>query len=68
MNASKQQYQLSTLDSGIDAGQGINVRPGKSNNKNKRSALNKHRAWQISVSYHVEKKSFCGKSCSKSQT
>ena len=33
-----------TLESGIDVGQGINVGPGKFVKKNKRRALNKHRA------------------------
>ena len=32
----------STLASGIDAGQGINVGPGKFGKKNKRRALNTH--------------------------
>ena len=35
---------LTTLESGIDVGQGINVRHGKFVKKNKRKALNKHRA------------------------
>ena len=35
---------LSTLESGIDVGQGITVRPGKFVKKNKRRALNKRRA------------------------
>ena len=34
----------SLLESGIDVGQGINVGPGKFVKKNKRRALNKHRA------------------------
>ena len=33
-----------TLESGIDVGQGITVGPGKFVKKNKRRALNKHRA------------------------
>ena len=33
-----------TLESGIDVGQGITVGPGKLIKKNKRRALNKHRA------------------------
>ena len=32
----------STLESGIDVGQGINVGPGKLGKKNKRRALNTH--------------------------
>ena len=36
-----------TLDSRIDVGQGINVRPGKFDKKNKHRALNKCRAWKI---------------------
>ena len=35
---------LFTLESGIDVGQGINVGPRKFAKKNKRRALNKHRA------------------------
>ena len=36
-------YMLqSTLESGIDVGQGINVGPGKLGKKNKRRALNTH--------------------------
>ena len=35
---------ISTLESGIDVGQGINVGPGKFVKKNKRRAVNKHRA------------------------
>ena len=34
-----------TLKSGIDVGQGITVGPGKFVKKNKRMALNNHRAW-----------------------
>ena len=34
----------STLESGIDVGQGITVGPGKFVKKNRRRALNKHRA------------------------
>ena len=37
-------WQLSTLESGIDVGQGINLGPGKIARKNKRRALNKCRA------------------------
>ena len=37
-----------TLESVIDVGQGISVGPGKFGKKNKRRALNKHRAWKIS--------------------
>ena len=33
---------LTTLESGIDVGQGINVGPGKLGKKNKRRALNTH--------------------------
>ena len=36
--------QASTLESGIDVGQGITVGPGKFVKKNKRRALNKNRA------------------------
>ena len=36
--------QLSTLESGIDVGQGINVGHGKFDKKNKHRALNKRRA------------------------
>ena len=35
---------LPTLESGIDIGQGITVRPGKFVKKNKRRAVNKRRA------------------------
>ena len=35
---------IPTLESGIEVGQGINVRPGKFGKKNKRRALNKRRA------------------------
>ena len=35
---------VSTLESGIDVGQGITVGPGKFVKKNKRRALNKRRA------------------------
>ena len=35
--------KATTLDSGIDVWQGINVGPGKLGRKNKRRALNKHR-------------------------
>ena len=35
---------VTTLESGIDVGQGINVGPGKFAKKNKRRALNKRRA------------------------
>ena len=38
---------LNTLESGIDVGQGINVRPGKLEKNDKRRALNKRRAWKI---------------------
>jgi hypothetical protein len=38
---------LSTLESGIDVRQGINVEPGKFDKKNKYRALNKRRAWKI---------------------
>ena len=34
----------STLESGIDVGQGITIGPGKFVKKNKRSVLNKRRA------------------------
>ena len=34
-----------TLESGIDVGQGINLGPEKFVKKNKRRALNKHKAW-----------------------
>ena len=34
--------ECSTLASGIDVGQGINVRPGKFGKKNQRRALNTH--------------------------
>ena len=34
-----------TLVSGIDVGQGINIRPGNFDKKNKRRTLNKCRAW-----------------------
>ena len=37
-------FGFSTLESGIDVGQGITVGPGKFVRKNKRRALNKHRA------------------------
>ena len=33
---------FTTLESGIDVGQGINVGPGKLGKKNKRRALNTH--------------------------
>ena len=36
-----------TLESVIDVGQGISVGPGRFGKKNKRRALNKHRAWKI---------------------
>ena len=35
---------FTTLESGIDVGQGINVGPGKLGQKNTFRALNKHRA------------------------
>ena len=35
---------LTKLESGIDVGQEINVGPGKFVKKNKRRAMNKHRA------------------------
>ena len=35
---------FTTLESGIDVGQGITIGPGKFVKKNKRRALNKHRA------------------------
>ena len=35
---------VTTLESGIDVGQGINVGPGKFAKKNKQRALNKRRA------------------------
>ena len=38
---------ISTLESVIDVGQGISVGPGRFGKKNKRRALNKHRAWKI---------------------
>ena len=38
------QLLLLTLESGIDVGQGITVEPRKFVKKNKRRALNKHRA------------------------
>jgi hypothetical protein len=37
-------YIMSTLESGIDVGQGINVGHGNFAKKNKRRALNKRRA------------------------
>ena len=39
-------FSLSTLDSGIDVGQGINVGHGKFDKMNKHRALNKRRAWK----------------------
>ena len=36
----------STLESGIDIGQGINVGPGKLDKNDKHRALNKRRAWK----------------------
>ena len=39
---------LSTLESGIDVGQGINVGPGKFGKKNKRRALNTHVLYVVS--------------------
>ena len=36
-------WQQSTLESGIDVGQGINVGPGKFVKKNKHKAMNKRR-------------------------
>ena len=41
-------FELSTLESGMDVGQGISVGPGKFIKKNKCRALNKRRAWKIS--------------------
>ena len=38
---------LHTLESLIDVGQGISIGPGRFGKKNKRRALNKHRAWKI---------------------
>ena len=35
------------LDSGIDIGQGINVRYGRFDKNNEHRALNKRRAWKI---------------------
>ena len=37
-------FPYSTLESGIDVGQGINVGPGKFGKNNKRRPWNKHRA------------------------
>jgi hypothetical protein len=37
-------FLVTTLESGIDVGQGINVGPGKFAKKNKHRALNKRRA------------------------
>ena len=37
-------FDFTTLESGIDVGQGINVGPGKLAKNNKRRALNKRRA------------------------
>ena len=42
--AIKDLCKASTLESGIDVGQGITVGPGKFVKKNKRRALNKRRA------------------------
>ena len=39
-----ERIKLNNLESGIDVGQGITVGPGKFVKKNKRRALNKHRA------------------------
>ena len=39
--------QQPTLESLIDVGQGISIGPGRFGKKNKRRALNKHRAWKI---------------------
>ena len=36
-----------TIDSGIDVGQEIKVKAWKFGKKNKRRALNNHRAWKI---------------------
>ena len=38
---------IPTLESGIEVGQGINVRPGKFGKNNKRRALNKRRSTTI---------------------
>ena len=40
-------WELPTLESVIDVGQGIRVGPGRFGKKNKRRALNKRRAWKI---------------------
>ena len=40
-------FKSITLDSGIDVGQEINIGPRKFSRKNKRRALNNHRAWKI---------------------
>jgi hypothetical protein len=37
-------WRVSTLESGIDVGQGINIWPGKFGKNNKSRALNKRRA------------------------
>ena len=39
--------KMSTLESGIDVGQEINVGPGKFDKKNNHRALNKGRAWKM---------------------
>ena len=38
---------MTTLESGIDVGQLINVGPGKFDKKNKHRVLNECRAWEI---------------------
>ena len=40
-------HYLATLDSGIDVGQEINVKPGKFGNNNKCKALNNFRASKL---------------------
>jgi hypothetical protein len=39
--------KAATLESVIDVGQGISIRPGRFGKNNKRRALNKRRAWKI---------------------
>ena len=42
-----------TLDSRINVGQEINVRPEKFGKMNKRRALNNHRAWKVWQTFEV---------------
>ena len=52
--------RFTTLEVGIDVGQGINVGPGKFAKKNKRRALNKRMAWKIwQKNINVKLKNIC---------